>query len=236
MMVLDSPLVFTLLDMFFGGDGSRPVKAEGRDYSAVEQRMVRRVVESALEDLQMAWRSVFPLQITFLRSEVNPQFVAIVPPTDVAILATFSVEMGREPLYLSICWPYAVLEPLHTLLQSGTQTPYMRNDGRWGRYLQRNLSGREQPLVARVTGRSITLSQLLGLRKGQVLMTGHTADPALELSIGGAGKFSGVLSSQRVRRAVRIDGALDAPADDELAALQRQARELEAKAREEAGR
>ncbi len=78
-MVLETRLVFTLIDLFFGGTGELEVKAEGRDFSAIEQRMIKRVVISALEDLQQSWRPVFPVQITFSRSEVNPQFVAIVP-------------------------------------------------------------------------------------------------------------------------------------------------------------
>ena len=44
----------TLIDLFFGGTGELEVKAEGRDFSAIEQRMIKRVVISALVWLAIA--------------------------------------------------------------------------------------------------------------------------------------------------------------------------------------
>ena len=95
-MVLETRLVFTLIDLFFGGTGEVGVRAEGRDFSAIELRMIRRVVVSALEDLQQSWRPVFPVQITYTRSEINPQFVSIVPHSEVVVVTTFDVEMGAR--------------------------------------------------------------------------------------------------------------------------------------------
>ena len=62
-MVLETRLVFTLIDMFVGGNGELEVKAEGREFTEIESRMIKRVIISALEDLQSSWRPVFPVQI-----------------------------------------------------------------------------------------------------------------------------------------------------------------------------
>ena len=39
-MVLETRLVFTLVDIFYGGTGLLEVKAEGRDFTPIEQRLV----------------------------------------------------------------------------------------------------------------------------------------------------------------------------------------------------
>ena len=78
-IVLETRLVFTLLDIFYGGTGVLEVTAEGRDFTPIEQRLIKRVAVSALEDLQTAWKPVFPVNVDYLRTEINPQFVAIVP-------------------------------------------------------------------------------------------------------------------------------------------------------------
>ena len=65
-MVLETRLVFTLIDMFFGGNGELEVKAEGREFTEIESRMIKRVIISALEDLQSSWRPVFPVSYTHL--------------------------------------------------------------------------------------------------------------------------------------------------------------------------
>jgi flagellar motor switch protein FliM len=86
MMVFETRLVFTLVEMFFGGSGEIDNKAEGRDFTEIESRMIKRVIISGLEDLQTSWRPVFPVQVNYSRTEVNPQFVSIVPHSEILIL------------------------------------------------------------------------------------------------------------------------------------------------------
>ncbi|MEE8435622.1 MAG: flagellar motor switch protein FliM [bacterium] len=225
-MILETPLVFSLLDMFFGGDGKKRVRAEGRDFSAIEQRMVKRVVVSALEDLQASWRPVFPVQVSYSRSEVNPQFVAIVPHSEVVVVVKFQVDFGVGDRFMSICLPYSMLEPLRPLLHSGFQSDQSVPDSLWASRFNRNLEKTSQRLVAQVAGKEMTVRQLLSLNKGQVLMTNNKAEPEATLNLNGMPKFKGVLRNKRVVREVSIDQAMEAPPNEELARLFDQARAL----------
>ena len=58
LMVIESKLVFAVVDTFFGGSGSMEAKITGRDFSTIEIRMIKNVVLSALEDLEKAWKPV----------------------------------------------------------------------------------------------------------------------------------------------------------------------------------
>ena len=49
-------------------------------------------ISYGLEDLQTSWRPVFPVQINYSRTEVNPQFVSIVPHSEIVIVVTFDVD------------------------------------------------------------------------------------------------------------------------------------------------
>ena len=71
MMVFETRLVFTLVEMFFGGSGEVETKSEGRDFTEIEARMIKRVIISGLEDLQTSWRPVFPVQINYARTAVS---------------------------------------------------------------------------------------------------------------------------------------------------------------------
>ncbi|MBI3581824.1 MAG: flagellar motor switch protein FliM, partial [Nitrospinae bacterium] len=93
LLVAESKMVFALVDTFFGGTGEAKMKIEGRDFTSIEQRIIKNVVLMALVDLQKAWAPVHPVEMVFVRSEVNPQFAAIVPPTDVVVVIVFEVEM-----------------------------------------------------------------------------------------------------------------------------------------------
>ena len=94
LMVFETRLVFTLVEMFFGGSGEVETKSEGRDFTEIEARMIKRVIISGLEDLQTSWRPVFPVQINYARTEVNPQFVSIVPHSEIVVVVT--VTIGRD--------------------------------------------------------------------------------------------------------------------------------------------
>ena len=113
-LVLETRLVFTLIDLFFGGNGELEIKSEGRDFTEIEARMIKRVTVSALEDLQSSWRPVFPVQINYTRAETNPQFVAIVPHSEIVIVVTFDVEIGRAPMAITLCVPYSMICLLYT--------------------------------------------------------------------------------------------------------------------------
>ena len=77
-LVVDSRLVFALVENFFGGAGSQP-KVEGRDFTPIEQAIISKVVKLALANLEDAWRPVHEVHVELIRSEINPQCAAIVP-------------------------------------------------------------------------------------------------------------------------------------------------------------
>ena len=104
LFVVESRLVFSIVDTFFGGSGSREAKITGRDFSSIEIRMTKNVVLSALEDLEKAWKPVHAVTTTYVRSEVNPQFAAIVPPTDVVLVIVFDIEVDSVSGTLTICF------------------------------------------------------------------------------------------------------------------------------------
>jgi len=85
LLVLESKLVFTLLDIFFGGSGKSGYRIEGRDFTAIESRLIQRIVSMIFTDLEKALNSAHPIKIQYVRSEINPRFVTIVPPSDIVI-------------------------------------------------------------------------------------------------------------------------------------------------------
>ena len=153
-MVLETRLVFTLIDMFFGGNGELEVKAVGREFTEIESRMIKRVIISALEDLQISWRPVFPVQINYARAETNPQFVAIVPHSEIVIVVTFDVEIGRAPMSVTLCVPYSMIEPVRSRLNAGFQSEQDEKDNTWSNRFTKNLNMSHIELVTGIVFRN----------------------------------------------------------------------------------
>src|SRR5574344_517716 len=149
LFVLDSRLVFKLVDNFFGGDG-RHAKIEGREFTPTELRVVRMVIEQAFLDLKEAWHAVLDVNFEYINSEVNPALANIVSPSEVVVVSTFHVELDGGGGDLHITMPYSMIEPIREMLDAGFQSDIDDQDERWVKALREDILGVSVPLSATV--------------------------------------------------------------------------------------
>jgi len=192
LLVIESKLAYALVDSFFGGDDRPYTKIEGKDFTPIELSIVRKVVELAIDDLEQAWISVEPIDCSFVRTEVNPQFVGIVPPTDVVIASTFDVELENANGAITIVIPYATIEPIKQKLQSGFQMESDQTDKKlWAGIIQEQLMETSVDLRVDLGYTEITLDELMGMKSGDVISLDQDANGEFDVQVEGARKFKG---------------------------------------------
>ena len=217
MMVFETRLVFTLVEMFFGGGGDVETKTEGRDFTEIESRMIKRVIISGLEDLQTSWRPVFPAQVNYVRSEVNPQFVSIVPHSEIVVVVTFDIEIGRAPMSIIVCVPYSMIEPIRTRLNAGFQSEQDEKDNTWSNRFKQNLQKVDVELIAKLGEMNISVRDFLNLQKNDVLYLEHETKSPISIEVNGVKKFTGFQGSYKGHKAINIDKLIFQPPDvDEM--------------------
>ena len=189
--IIDSRLVFALVDNFFGGTGTQP-KIEGREFTMIEQTIVEKVVKIALQTMEEAWKPVHDVHLELLRSEINPQFAAIVPPSDVVVVITFEVEMENAIGSMVLCLPYATIEPIRGKLHASFQTERLEVDHAWVSRLQERIMETPVEMLVKFGKTKITGRQLLNMDVGDVLLLETATDDLLPASIRGVTKFHGV--------------------------------------------
>jgi len=209
LMVVESKLVFAVVDTFFGGSGTKEAKITGRDFSSIEIRMTKSVVLSALEDLEKAWRPVHAVTTNFVRSEVNPQFAAIVPPTDIVLVILFEIEMESISGTLTICLPYAAIEPVIPKLKAQFQSEELEVDQVWIRRLRTELLATEVELVAELGASTITPQDLMKFKVGDTLMLGNDVTDPLTLKVEQIPKFKGFPGVSRGNKAVQLTETIE---------------------------
>ena len=190
LLVVDTRLVFSLVENFFGGAGSQP-KIEGRDFTPIEQSIITKVVKIILANLEDAWRPVHEVSIELLRSEINPQFATIVPPSDVVVVISFEVELENALGSMVLALPYATIEPIRSKLYAAFQTERLEIDHAWiSRFRDRLM---ETPVELNVTfgTTQMTGRQLVDLKVGDILLLDQDEDDMLEARIQGILKFLG---------------------------------------------
>ena len=217
MMVFETRLVFTLVEMFFGGGGDVEAKEEGRDFTEIESRMIKRVIISGLEDLQTSWRPVFPAQVNYVRSEVNPQFVSIVPHSEIVVVVTFDIEIGRAPMSIIVCVPYSMIEPIRTRLNAGFQSEQDEKDNTWSNRFKQNLQKVNVELIAKLGEMNISVRDFLNLQKNDVLYLEHETKSPISIEVNGVKKFTGFQGAYKGHKAINIDELIYQPPEvDEM--------------------
>jgi len=203
-MVIESKLLYALVDSFFGGNDVPYTKIEGKDFTQIEIKIARRVVLSAIDDLEKAWEPVYPLKIGYSRTEINPQFVAVVPPSDVVIATTFDVELEKVSGTIKIVIPYATLEPIKSKLSVGFQSEQLEVDHLWINRIKEQIMATEANLLVKLGEANITLRDIMNLEVGDIIQLNTDASAPLNVMVEGIGKFKGIPGLLKGNRAIKV--------------------------------
>jgi flagellar motor switch protein FliM len=185
LIVMEAKLVNGFVEAYMGGHESSS-RETFRDYSKIDLSIINKIVGMVVSDLDAAFSKVHLCDLQFNRTETNPQFVSIVPPTEVSISSCFDVEVENCAGTIQILIPYSTIEPIKEKLSSGFQTEVAAGNAK-NEYRSRitsNLANSSIELVANFRKTSVPLSSLSKLAIGDILSLGHPTDQAIEFSAG----------------------------------------------------
>lgn len=208
LVVLESQLVYNLIDTFFGGEGLGKARVEGREFTAIEEVMIKKVVVACLKDIEKAWLPIEPVKTALIRSEMNPQFAAIVLPTDLVIVTRFEIELEQAAGNLVLCLPYAMIEPLRAKLASGFQAETEEIDVAWRKRLQEIILESTVNLRVQLGTTEISGERLIYLQPGDVIQLDNDAKDMLTGYVDGLPKVRGFAGVQRGFQAFRVEKKL----------------------------
>lgn len=173
LMAFSSGLVFMAVDNLFGGDGRFPTKADGREFTPTEQRVIHRMLTMAREAYEFAWGSIYKIKTEYIRSEIQVKFTNITSsPNDVVVTTPFSVEIGSHRGEFNICIPFSTIEPLRELLSNPPMDNSRHEDSEWRSMLASQMRETELELVAQFADINTRLSNVMKMKKRRHYPTG----------------------------------------------------------------
>ncbi len=204
LVVLESQLVYNLIDTFFGGEALGKARVEGREFTTIEEVMIKKAVIAVLKNIETSWVPIEPVKTTLIRSEMNPQFTAIVLPTDLVIVTRFEVELEQAAGNLVVCYPYSMIEPMRNKLSSGVQAEIEEIDTNWRRMITEVILNSEVALKIQLGKTEITGEKLIYMQEGDVIQLDNDASDPLDCFVGGLEKLTGYIGVQRGFQAFKI--------------------------------
>ena len=203
LLAIEGGLVFFLIDRMFGGTGTGGIKQE-RDFTLLEQRVMRKFSQEVLKELEKAWGLVLPMEIAIGKSETKQQFVRLVAPSDLVIIVMTAVSFDEFSANMLLCVPYLLLEPIRDKLSfKNMRDAELGNT--WTERLKVLLAETEVTVAAELGSTFHTVRNILDLSEGDVVMLNAGPQDLISVMVEKVPKYLGAAGVVAGNRAVQID-------------------------------
>lgn len=202
LMAMEANLVFSLIDCMFGGAG-RPL-SQVREFTLIEQHIIRKFVRDVLGQLEKAWSVVHDVRMKLKKMETKPEFTRLAGPGDTMIAIVFALKGEEFSGNIHLCFSYLMLEPIRDKLCSAHRCE-SDDQQTWAGQLLQLLDLTPVTIVAEL-GRTVhSIGEVLSLQVDDVLHLDTGPKDYITLKVDGVSKFSGYPGVIKGNRAVEID-------------------------------
>ncbi|MEC7277940.1 MAG: flagellar motor switch protein FliM [Bdellovibrionota bacterium] len=209
LLVFESKLAYAIIDSYFGGTDRPFTKIEGKEFTMIELSFMKKVMDMAISDLEEAWAPVHRIDAQYLRTEINPQFVGVVPPSDVIIATTLEVEFESASGTIMIVVPYSTIEPIKQKLSSSFQTDNDMADSIWTTAMNEHIMDAHTEMIVKLGEADMTVGDLITLEKGDIIPLNQEASGEVTLAVEGVEKMKCLIGVHKGNRAIQVTKVLN---------------------------
>ena len=204
-LVMESRLVFSLIEAFFGGSGNGSIKIEGRDFTPIERKMIDKVVQMALANLMEAWEDVYPIKTEFIRSESNPLIINVFPGEELLISVKFELELNKPLGSITLCVPISSFQPIRHKLTGGYRDEDITVDPVWVSDLREQLCNTSIELSVLLGNTQLAVRDLVNLEEGDIIVLDNDFRKPLTATVEGLPKFEGYAGRFKKKKVFQVE-------------------------------
>lgn len=197
------PLAMSILDRLLGGIGTGPYPS--RPLTDIEEGLLNEVLVRCIDELTSAFESIVALEPVIVQLESNPQFAQVAAPSDMVVVVVFDTRIGGQEGQLSLCLPFASLQPALERIGHRLAGDRQRKDeDRAAVAMEQAMQDVPVDISVRFATVTLTSEEVGGLQVGDVLPLDHPTDRPLSLLAGGVALAPAVAGRKGKRLACRI--------------------------------
>ncbi len=205
-----SEFALTLVDRLLGGNGKGTKSAQV--ITPIEQKVLEVVIAKILQDLGKAWQIIGDYDFRIDKFEPDIDFVQITSQSESVLLVTFEVHIGEETYMMNLCFAtYAFDTILSKLTNQNLSSirPIKYQGTTAHNILTNHLKKTELNLSAEFGTSAISFSQLLKLKKGDVIALSNKIGDEIKISVENKHMYNGVSGVVNNHKAVKITRRVD---------------------------
>ena len=197
-------LILEMVEHLMGGvaDGSK----DARLITKIEQSIVKGIIQRALTEIQRAWKTIADLTFKLERYESEGDFAQLAPASEIVMVVSFEVAIGRQKYLMNLCFPTFALEDVFAKLnvQHFSALAAANRDVDRSATIQKQLGDTRLSATAILGEAKLTLRELLDLEPGDVLRTSIPVGGEVAVTLGGKTRLWGSPGISRGKVSVKI--------------------------------
>lgn len=201
---INSSLVFPILEMLLGGSGKSATPMT-REVTEIEQSILEGLFRITLNDLREAWQSVTPLDFSIQSHETEPQLLQILSPNEAMVAISIEVRIGENTGSMNVGIPSIVVKMLRQKFDQPWSVRRSKSTEDEQERVLRLIKPAKMRMEAALHGPTLTASELMDLKAGDLLAFDYSVDRPVDLLINKRLKYRGSVVSTGRKRAFLIE-------------------------------
>ncbi len=201
LLILDPRMVYSIVSVIFGGS-AKPYRIEGKEFTKLELKIIRKAVDMLLSAFQESWNSILSGEVIYLETEVNPALIAPMnSKKETFVEAHINIEIdGIEyPVILAI--QNSSLEPVKDRLRNVSEMTELVDYDTLLKQISKSINVH---IAVAIEGGEFLVRDILNWEAGdEISLKALTKKPVLIYSEGVL-KMYGILGRSGSKKAVKI--------------------------------
>ena len=208
LFVFNPYFVYSIVDIYFGGNCQQQGRVEGRDFTPTESRVTQLVLDRIFQGLKDAWEQVLVIDCKYIKSESNPQFSCMATSREMMVVSSFHVSWGDVGGEFHICFPFSMVDPIRGLLDGGRQKSKLDIEKIWLSNLQRKIQEATVEIHGTIADTEVSLRDVFNLKPGDVIPV--LMPEQVTLMVDDVPMFCGRFGVHKGHNAVKVSNRLNA--------------------------
>ncbi len=203
-------LALTLVDRLLGGYGNGT--KQSKMITPIEQKVLVVVVDKIMKDLRKAWQIIGDLDFAIDRFEPDIDFAQITSQSESVLLITFELFIGEQSYLMNLCFATYAFDTILSKLSTqnlSTIRPLKYSGTTARKILLHHLNETELPVSAEFGKAVINFEQLMGLKKGDIILLDTKVGDESKIKIDSKEMFYGTIGNVNNHKALKISRRAD---------------------------